>query len=135
MYRIEFQPGGEVVRAAAGTTLLEAARQAGKVIEAPCAGGGTCGKCKVRLTSGTIASANSRHRLAAIEEADGWVLACAAEIQEDLVVELAANREERLRITSHGREQAIALQPWIRKRYAADNEITRIFGGATGLRR
>ena len=44
---------GEEIRAEvpAGLTLLEAAKQAGVAIDAPCGGSGTCGKPPLRLRS------------------------------------------------------------------------------------
>ena len=46
---ITFLPGGQTITASEGTSLLEAARNAGLTPNAPCGGKGTCGKCKVRL--------------------------------------------------------------------------------------
>lgn len=57
----------------AGRTLLEALRDAGFVIDAPCGGAGTCGKCRVlvRTTEGV-----------------GWQLACQVQASDVLEVSL-----------------------------------------------
>lgn len=49
---IDFEPVGKRVRVAKGTTILEAARQAGIEIISVCGGMGTCGQCRVRVMSG-----------------------------------------------------------------------------------
>ena len=48
-FLVKFMPGGQTVSVPEGTNLLEAARSAGLIPNAPCGGKGTCGKCKVRL--------------------------------------------------------------------------------------
>lgn len=53
----------------AGTNLLEALRQAGLAVDAPCGGRGTCGKCKIRVNG---------------EE----ILACQTVVDRDVSVEL-----------------------------------------------
>ncbi|MBU4541506.1 MAG: 2Fe-2S iron-sulfur cluster binding domain-containing protein, partial [Firmicutes bacterium] len=44
-----------------GENLLEAARRAGVMIDSPCSGNATCGKCKVKITSGQVKTEKSRH--------------------------------------------------------------------------
>jgi uncharacterized 2Fe-2S/4Fe-4S cluster protein (DUF4445 family) len=76
--RIWFQTAaGETatVRASAGETLLETARNAGIAIDAPCSGSGTCGKCKIKLTSGKLISEQSNH-LSSEQYEEGYRLAC-----------------------------------------------------------
>jgi len=81
MYTITFKTSDSVtdVTAAAGESLLEVARRAGIIIDAPCAGAGVCGKCRVRLLSGEVECEASTH----IEERDsgeGWRLACVSRV-------------------------------------------------------
>ena len=52
---IVFEPSGRHVPLKAGESILEAARRSGVGITAVCGGGGTCGKCRVRLESGAAA--------------------------------------------------------------------------------
>jgi uncharacterized 2Fe-2S/4Fe-4S cluster protein (DUF4445 family) len=68
-----------------GTVLLDAIRDAGVDIDAPCGGQGTCGRCAVRVVSGAVTGGRS----AVLEKeqlAQGWVLACEARAGEGTVV-------------------------------------------------
>ena len=82
--------GGEHdLRVEAGQTLLAALAQEGVFLPAACGGKGTCGACRVRVTSdaGDLQPSESAHigRAAAQE---GWRLACQLKIRQDLDVEL-----------------------------------------------
>lgn len=48
MPNIIFSNSGQTISAESGTTILQAARQLGLEINAPCGGNGTCGKCRVK---------------------------------------------------------------------------------------
>ena len=74
---VTFLPGGVTVQVERGTTLLEAAIRAGLHPDAPCAGRGTCGKCRVR--------AEGRE-----------VLACQTAADRDMTVTLPEARRERI---------------------------------------
>ena len=89
MAKVIFRVGGSdtVVDASPGVNLLRLAQQAGVAVDAPCSGGGTCGKCRVRLLSGALASPPTRH-LSDAEIADGWRLACASAVEGDATVEV-----------------------------------------------
>ncbi|MBD3320740.1 MAG: DUF4445 domain-containing protein [Chitinivibrionales bacterium] len=56
MPSIQFFPANITITCGPGTDLLDAARKAGVAIDAPCGGNGTCGKCRVRVRSGTVKS-------------------------------------------------------------------------------
>ena len=66
--RVTFQPQGRSVSVLRGTTVLEAAARAGLVIETPCGGGGTCGKCRVRVSAGAGAVGAAEARLFTADE-------------------------------------------------------------------
>jgi uncharacterized 2Fe-2S/4Fe-4S cluster protein (DUF4445 family) len=51
---ITFKPSDTTIDVPSGTDLLQAARQAGVDIDAPCGGKGTCGKCLVKVVSGNL---------------------------------------------------------------------------------
>ncbi|MCL5271347.1 MAG: 2Fe-2S iron-sulfur cluster-binding protein [bacterium] len=51
-YKVTFEPEGRAVSVLSETTILEAAAGAGFVIDMPCGGAGTCGKCRVQVTQG-----------------------------------------------------------------------------------
>ena len=64
MSKVIFQiEGGDpvTIECNLGDNLLEAARRANVAIDAPCSGNGSCGKCRVKLTEGTLDSLQSRH--------------------------------------------------------------------------
>ena len=87
MYTITFKTSdGDVkVQAELGDNLLELAQHAGVPIDAPCAGNGTCGKCRCRLISGTVDAVKNIH----LEQADfddGWRLACQSSACGDAVL-------------------------------------------------
>jgi uncharacterized 2Fe-2S/4Fe-4S cluster protein (DUF4445 family) len=59
-----------------GESLLEAAQRAGVALDAPCGGKGTCGKCKVRIESGSVSTNTSACNITPQEFENGWRLAC-----------------------------------------------------------
>lgn len=68
-----------------GTTVLDAARQAGINSQAPCGGEGICGKCLVRIAEGEVDFDRS-HAARGEEMADGVVLACKSKITNSPVI-------------------------------------------------
>ena len=85
---VTFHPCGRTAHVEVGTSLLQAARQIGILLDVPCGGAGTCGKCRVRIRSGHAPMDGSVHFLGASEHADGWRLACATPVTEPLEVEV-----------------------------------------------
>lgn len=83
--RIRFEPDGVDVLAPSGTTVLEAARNAGLMLASSCGGRGTCGDCAVKIVKGSPASVRSSRGPASLLPA-GIVLACQAEVSDGLVV-------------------------------------------------
>lgn len=73
--------------AGAGESLLKVARRAGVELDAPCAGNGACGKCRVRVRTGEVDSPRTRH-IPEAEHALGWRLACESRVAGDAVVEV-----------------------------------------------
>jgi len=68
---------------------MEAARSAGVFLDAPCAGKGHCGKCKVKILSGVHEFAKTS-LLSEDELKQGIRLACLTKIEGDLIVEVIA---------------------------------------------
>ncbi|MFI3313489.1 MAG: ASKHA domain-containing protein, partial [Eubacteriales bacterium] len=107
-----FEQGGEVrTDANVGDNLLEVARTANVVIDAPCSGNGACGKCKVRLMSGTVDGLKTLHISDEDYEA-GWRLACVSTVCEDVAVmvpDIASAYQSRMKTAdlSTGKEQEI----------------------------
>jgi len=100
MHRVIFQPSGSRGHVEDGKSILEASRELGVDIEAICGEKRTCGKCKVRIEDGFFEKFGltsspghvSGHK--AVEDkfftperqAEGYRLACLAEVHGDLVV-------------------------------------------------
>lgn len=87
-HAVTFLPSGKTVAVAENATLLQAAAQAGLVLDAPCGGGGVCAKCRVRIRAGHAATGGSSHRLTAAELDGGWRLACGTKVAGPLTVEI-----------------------------------------------
>ncbi len=84
---IVFHPGGRVVRTLSGVSLIEAAAQAGFVVDAPCGGAGTCGKCRVRFERGAPEPVETEQaRLSSQELEEGIRLACQTRLYADATV-------------------------------------------------
>jgi uncharacterized 2Fe-2S/4Fe-4S cluster protein (DUF4445 family) len=73
---ITFLPSGTSVRIPTGTTVFHAAHWAGLPIESTCGGRGTCGKCGVRVVSGSAEPMPADHRHLAGKLDEGWRLSC-----------------------------------------------------------
>ena len=87
-YTITFKcegSGDQKVSAAFGENILTLAQKANVMIDAPCSGNGTCGKCRVRLISGIVDSGRSS-RLSDEDYEDGWRLACQSTVAADAVL-------------------------------------------------
>ena len=85
MFTVTFKQSGSgdvKVSAALGENLLSLADKAGIRIDAPCAGNGTCGKCRLRLISGAVDQVPNQH-LSKEDKADGWILACQSSVCGD----------------------------------------------------
>jgi uncharacterized 2Fe-2S/4Fe-4S cluster protein (DUF4445 family) len=133
MVTARFYPADCSVSVRKGSTILEAARLAGVVIDSPCDGVVTCGKCRVRLDDASLTRIVRRgaHHLSKGEEADGHVLACAAEIIGDIAVRIPeSGADKSLKITSHGRKASVELAPWVTKEYSSEKEVTSVIAGA-----
>ena len=86
---LRFEPEGKTVRIKKGKSVLDAAYEAGILIDAPCGGRGLCGKCKVRIVDEFLPVSPAEEKLLTPEEiANGIRLACQFIPQNNLVVEL-----------------------------------------------
>lgn len=84
-----FRPSGREAYVLPGTRLVEAAAEAGLVIEVPCGGEGLCGKCRVIVTSGAgEPTTTERNWFSAEELQTGWRLACQAAVCGPTEVEI-----------------------------------------------
>ncbi len=119
--RITFQPEGRTAHVLKDTKVIEASARAGLTINTPCGGAGTCGKCRIQVTSGAPEpgpSDKAHFNEAALEQ--GWRLACHTALQADSTV--AVPETSRLTgqhqiITESATPGAAAISPMIRKVY------------------
>ena len=91
--RVEFLPFRSTHSFARGTNLLEAVRKAGLPLKSTCGGKGTCGECLVRVEGGELRSRASAALPQEVRDR-GYTLACQADIEEDLIVELPKFEEQ-----------------------------------------
>jgi ferredoxin len=75
----------------AGTSLLDAARQAGLVLPSSCRNG-TCRTCMCKMLNGEVAYRIEWPGLSQEEKTQGYILPCVAFAQSDLVLEGLATR-------------------------------------------
>jgi ferredoxin len=103
LFRVE---GGEDVSIFAffGESLLDAAKRANLAMDAPCAGNGSCGKCRVKLLAGTVQAEPDRH-ISKEEFAEGQRLACTSVVVSDIAVQvsgMALAYQDRIKVSGKG---------------------------------
>ena len=116
-----FRPSGREAYVLRGTRLVEAAAEAGLVVEVPCGGGGLCGKCRVIVTSGAAEPTAVEQKWFSDEElATGWRLACQSAVCGPTEVEIPpasrAAAEHKILIQTQDAASP-ADDPPVRKRY------------------
>jgi uncharacterized 2Fe-2S/4Fe-4S cluster protein (DUF4445 family) len=84
-FKVTFLPHNVSIEVAPGTSIIQAALDAGVHINASCGGEGVCGKCRVMIEAGAPAGGISE-KLSAEDIRKGCRLACRAEVTADLVV-------------------------------------------------
>jgi len=125
-FRVTFQPEGRSVFVLAGTKLVEAAGQAGIILNQPCGGEGTCGKCRVEvLGSAPEPTPADRRSFGDAELAEGTRLACQLTVQSDLVVSIPQEtRFFEQMVLTEGAECTYPFEPNVRKDFVTVPEPT-----------
>jgi len=116
--KVTFQPSGRTVYVLPETVLLEAAARAGLILQTPCGGHGTCGKCRVRVPGeGCTLGDASRAALSEEALAEGYRLACQERVVSDTVVEIPAESlfEHAQQILTSDTGEAAEFDPVVRK--------------------
>ncbi|MBO4365929.1 MAG: DUF4445 domain-containing protein, partial [Eggerthellaceae bacterium] len=92
MAKVVFIPQLKQVDVEEGTSLLDAAAQAGVLIDASCNGAGTCGACKVQVKGADRVplTENEIMHLTGMEREQGFRLACQLNVVGDVEVHLPA---------------------------------------------
>ena len=77
-YSIDFEPIGRRGESQEGESVMDCARRLRIGISSVCGGVGTCGKCRVKILSGSVSEPTSREtdELSSQEIGSGWRLAC-----------------------------------------------------------
>lgn len=129
--RIVFQPSGKSGRVPCGISLVEAARRLGVGIVAACGEKHLCGKCRVRIVTGSFEKyglVSDPYHASPWQESEGdWIsveerqagfrLGCIATVQGDLMVFIPEeSRTGQQVISKTARSMAIDLNPAV-KRY------------------
>lgn len=83
---VTFSPAGTTVWVDPETTVAEAARAAGVLVSAPCAGRGVCAGCGVRVVSGELAPPDEVEQRTLRRAPAGVRLACRARVTEAVEV-------------------------------------------------
>lgn len=131
MAKVFFRNQNINIQVRKNTTILEASILAGLVLEAPCSGNGTCGKCKVKIRpedKKRIRYLGGQHKVSTEEESE-VVLACRAKVIGDIEVtfENTEKQNETLKILNEGVLLNHAIQPYITKKF--DGSLTFVYGG------
>jgi uncharacterized 2Fe-2S/4Fe-4S cluster protein (DUF4445 family) len=105
------------VRVPPGVTIFDAASWNGIAIDSTCGGHGTCKKCRVRVTDGSVpASPLDARAFSPDELRDGWRLACRALATTDLQIEVPP-LATRPKAATVGVGRQVILRPAVQKRY------------------
>ena len=117
--KVIFEPSGRSVYVLPGTIILEAAAEVGLIIESPCGGGHTCGKCIVRVTAGTCDPTTEEiELLGSARISDGLRLACTSRINHALTIEVsdAGLFQNQAKILTSDSREKLEVKPDVRKK-------------------
>jgi uncharacterized 2Fe-2S/4Fe-4S cluster protein (DUF4445 family) len=131
LFRIALMPSGRKGQVAAGTDLLQAARELGVELESICGGRQTCGKCQIILEEGNFPKHGlSSHKgnlspptLLEIEydqdhPLNGRRLACAARIMGDLLITVPEESQAHKQVIAKAAtERIVDVSPAVRLVY------------------
>jgi len=116
-FTISFKPDGRQITIHSGATLMDAAGQAGIIMNTICGGKGTCKKCLLKL-----------------EPTGREVLACQYRIQSDLTVTIPdESRFFEQKILKHGIDTEIEATAAIYEKYIGKASPEKIFGIAVDI--
>lgn len=134
---VSFRPSGREAYVLPGTRLVEAAAEAGLVLEVPCGGEGLCGKCRVIVSSGAGEPTTvERNHFSAEELQSGWRLACQTTVCGPTEVEVppvSRAAEHKILVQLEG-ITATAGDPPVCKRYIELTTPKRGDDGADAMR-
>jgi uncharacterized 2Fe-2S/4Fe-4S cluster protein (DUF4445 family) len=116
---ILFEPEAKKVQTPKGTTIFQAAKDAGVDIRSECGGKGLCGKCRIIVKKSEDVSELTepeRKHLSKIEIDEGYRLACQAKVLKDTVVVIPPESSSEFRkIQITGKERFLEPKPIVKK--------------------
>lgn len=117
MNTIKVYPEGKIVDYNKGEKLLDILQDSGVILESPCGGNGTCGKCKVKILSGEFneITEEEKRRLKKEELENGVRLSCLITPKGNVEVELLNAKSKKHKILSEGYIPNFKLGPTISK--------------------
>lgn len=103
----------QIFHANAGESLMEAMHRAGAKLNAPCGGNHSCGKCRVKVISGTDMpiTAEEKRLLPEADLADGWRLACAVYGPGEWTIDIPEQDKGARVMTEGGDADEVELDP------------------------
>jgi uncharacterized 2Fe-2S/4Fe-4S cluster protein (DUF4445 family) len=114
---VRFEPSGTALRLPRGVAIFDAASWNGIAIDSTCGGHGTCKKCRVRITEGEVPVTPLDTRAFSEDElAAGWRLACRAQANDRLVVDIPP-LVTRPKAATVGVGRQVILHTALQKRY------------------
>jgi len=116
-FKVIFYPSNKNIGVDNGTTILSAAISAGVYINSVCGGDGVCGKCKIKLLKGQVAT-QPTGSITTKEIENSIYLACLTTIHSDLEIEIPASSALDLEKTN-SRDLDISLKTF----YSESDEI------------
>ena len=119
MFTLLFEPDGRKVKVPSGSTVFQAAKEAGVGIRSECGGKGACGKCKIIIKDSKVVNEVTeveRKYLSRLEIDSGYRLACQSRIRGNVTVIIPL--ESRLvtrKFQLEGLERQVELKPAVKK--------------------
>ncbi|MCX6345201.1 MAG: ASKHA domain-containing protein [Armatimonadetes bacterium] len=117
LIKVLIEPDGMEIHVPAGMLLSKVVAASGRLVEAPCGGAGTCGKCRV-IVSGEVSEPDSSERraLSAEDIQSGVRLACRIEVHGEIIVSIPeTSRSMSQKILSQGLLRDCEVSSGVRK--------------------
>lgn len=129
MVQVSFKQANISIEVKNSSTILDVARKAGVIIESPCNGAGTCGKCLVQIEQESLINVIQKAKGRDSGLADqGYVLACQSELTGDVTIEaIPTLADKNLKILNHGQSLANERHSFITKKYNRKLDSTAIY--------
>lgn len=117
MNTIKVYPDGKLIEYTYGKNLLDILQDKGIILESPCGGKGTCGKCRVKILSGKVneITEEEKKRLKKEEIEKGIRLSCLVIPEDEIEIELLNIKGKKHKILSEGYVPNFKFNPTIRK--------------------